>query len=158
MRRLGRWWRGIGIVRFFRREVVRRIARNWDRLSARATRFGDRWRSALPPPRKRFGRWRSGRWNARTRPIATIFVPLMTLVLVAAVVLTVLAFIQVNENKQGLFGLDKRCSTAGTSCSVLASVTLALIPISVGVVWVFVIRLDRVRSRYRKEAWTHPAE
>jgi hypothetical protein len=82
----------------------------------------------------------------------------MSVVALGILVLVGLAVGELIWGDGDLLGVDSACSTAGTSCGLLQSMVLSLFPISVAVVWVFLVRLDRVRSKYRKYAWEHPAE
>jgi hypothetical protein len=131
-------------------------------IGRRLDRFAGEWAGRKPPSAipsanwKRLGRWRPGRWKSK-RPVATsVLVPLLTVFFFLVTGLALVAGYELLWGDGDLLGLDAKCKMADRSCGLLTSLALSLYPISAAVFWIFIVRLDRVRKNYRKEAWKHP--
>jgi hypothetical protein len=134
------------------------LRRAGDAIARAAAARRDARRGTTLPSRRSYPRRLHERWRAQRSLWSKVVLPLMGVIFIAITALVVLSVHQIAHGNGVLESIDKKCDKNGTACDVAKEMVLSLFPIAIAVLSLFLLRLNRVRSRYRAYAQKHPEE
>ncbi|MFL5782835.1 MAG: hypothetical protein ACJ760_16075 [Thermoleophilaceae bacterium] len=99
-----------------------------------------------------------GRWTPHRSLWSKVLLPVMVIVFVLIATLVALSVDEMVAGNRVLAGINDRCENNHLACDVVSGMALSLFPIAIAVLSLFLFRLHRVRSGYRRYAWKHPED